>query len=153
MNPLMPFADKKYIEAIPFGLRPVERPAGTGYPIVPKNEVEKRLVDPSITARNLYSNADFHCIVVKHHDGTYAALSNDFPETCGSGRTKRSALRMLVMNAESVLTRALKREEIYRVPLNAPMTLQDIASILGEDYLKYVKSITQETFQVFSAHD
>lgn len=103
-----------------------------------------------ITTEELYSRVSFQCCTFKLKDGTYLALSRDFPETLGEGKKAKSALRELRENAQSTLADAMHTAGVYRLPTDsASLTVADVASMLDQDCADMVVRIEPATFVVF----
>ena len=135
------------LESLPEGHRPVERPAGTGLPVVPADVLRRRAV---VSAEALYSGIEFACCVCTIADGTFMALSRDFPETLGHANSAKEALRELRLNAESTLEGAMDDSGVYRVPLEPrAVSLRDIASMLDDECASTVTHISMTSIVLF----
>jgi hypothetical protein len=83
-------------------------------------------------------------------DGTFMALSRDFPETLGHADSAKEALRELRLNAESTLKGAMDTSGVYRVPLEPrAVSLRDIARMLDDECASTVTDISMTSIVLF----
>lgn len=139
---------------------PIERPAGTGIPYVSPALLAHRLTAPvPVLLQNLYHDGDdvhgatnkFYCCVFTHTDGTFLAMSLDFPETVAHASSEKEAVEDLRVKSQRLLERALEAAGVYRKPLDATqsfISIDDYKNLFGQDYADKVICIQLRSFVV-----